>query len=103
MARPSDLWPEYKKLWYNDETGKILEPHLSNLRTQGISNEKIAEMEAIVQAEIKQFNLDNQEDELVNGETDWQRERRWAERRKKMSPEEAEARHNGTYDPDYNY
>ena len=68
MARPSDFWPNFKKLWYNDKTGELQEPHKGRLLQQGISLSQIADMEKVVKGEIEDFHQLDRENPVISGE-----------------------------------
>ena len=45
MAKPSDFWANFKKQWYDEETGELQEPHRTQLIGQGVTLLQIAQME----------------------------------------------------------
>jgi hypothetical protein len=34
-VRPSDFWAPFKREWYDDQTGELVEPHRSRLIANG--------------------------------------------------------------------
>jgi hypothetical protein len=102
-VRPSDFWPTFKREWYSDETGELVEPHRSRLIANGTTYDRIMEMEAIVQAEIAEFHRKNAEMPLVNGKNWAEQELEQRYRRRQVPRSLLNARYNGTYDPDRNY
>jgi hypothetical protein len=102
-VRPSDFWAPFKREWYNDETGELVEPHRSRLIANGTTIDRIVEMESQVKAEIAEFHRKNAEMPLVNGKNWAEQQLEQQERRRQVPRSMLNARHNGTYDPDYNY
>jgi hypothetical protein len=103
MVRPSDFWPDFKKEWYDDETGELKEPHRSRLLANGTSIERLAAMELQVRSEIEEFHLKNQMMPLVDGKNWAEQELEQQAKRRQRSRAELHARYSGTYDPDKNY
>lgn len=102
-VRPSDFWAPFKREWYDDQTGELVEPHRSRLIANGTTIERIIEMEAIVLSEIAEFHRKNAEMPLVNGKNWAQQQLEQLSRRRQVPRSLLNARYNGTYDPNCHY
>jgi hypothetical protein len=103
MAKPSDFWGEYKKSWYNEVTGKLVEPHRSNLMQYGLTFQQITDMENTVRAEIAEFHRLDRENPLIDNET--YNDRRLKDRSKgeRSVTYTQNTNRRGVFNPDHDY
>jgi hypothetical protein len=103
MAKPSDFWPNFKKQWYDEETGDLQEPHRTRLIGQGVTLLQITQMEDEVRAEIAEFDRLDRENPEINGETYNDRRLRLRTQKGKIPVAQRIALETGNFDPDRNY
>ena len=103
MAKPSDFWANFKKQWYDEETGELQEPHRTLLIGQGVTLLQIAQMEDEVRAEIVEFERLDRENPVVNGETYNDRRLRLRAKNSKIPLAQRIALETGIFNPDKNY
>lgn len=103
MVGPADLWPPYKREWYDDRTGELKEPHRSRLLANGTSIARIVEMESQVKDEIARFHRQNAEMPLVAGKNWAQQQLEQREKFNNLPDPLRRDLHQGAYDPDKNY
>ena len=103
MAKPSDFWANFKKQWYDEETGELQEPHRTQLIGQGVTLLQIAQMEDEVRAEIVEFDRLDRENSEIDGETYNDRRLRLRAKNSKIPIAQRIALETGNFNPDKNY
>lgn len=103
MAKPSDFWANFKKQWYDEETGELQEPHRTQLIGQGVTLLQIAQMEDEVRAEIAEFARLDRENSEIDGETYNDRRLRLRAKNSKIPVAQRIALETGNFNPDKNY
>ena len=103
MAKPSDFWANFKKQWYDEETGELQEPHRTQLIGQGVTLLQITQMEDEVRAEIVEFARLDRENPEIDGETYNDRRLRLRAKNSKIPVAQRIALENGNFNPNKNY